>query len=342
MVTSAQGAPNVLLLSTGRADFTGLNEVRAAWPNCGVECNLRPIGGRKAAYRSTLSSGGAYLDTLDLLGLLNPTIVVVLGDRRESLAAAVAVTDWGRCKLAQLHAFEISGPNHPDSRRRWAITQLAQYAHCVPCVRPLQFSSLERTIVAGAPALAAADVAPPCFCTIDAVACFNPMPGEEKLALEVEKAAGMLSEKGLSVCRSSPGWDPGLGAFHGLTTGQCGNEGHIPAFGSGTCAGSQGRSPWLSLLKKARVMFGNSSSGLVEAPTCGTWVVNLGARQLGRAMGANVFQGPTNAEGIVRLVEELAARPMRFDGPNPYGGTSGAGVIARWLAKLAEEAYDAD
>jgi UDP-N-acetylglucosamine 2-epimerase len=46
-------------------------------------------------------------------------------------------------------------------------------------------------------------------------------------------------------------------------------------------------------------MLGNSSSGIIEAASLNTPVVNIGERQRGREVSANVIQVDNNAENIV-------------------------------------------
>ena len=53
---------------------------------------------------------------------------------------------------------------------------------------------------------------------------------------------------------------------------------------------SLGQQRYLSLLKNASVMVGNSSSGIIEAPAFQLPVVNIGDRQKGRIKDANVIE----------------------------------------------------
>jgi GDP/UDP-N,N'-diacetylbacillosamine 2-epimerase (hydrolysing) len=58
-------------------------------------------------------------------------------------------------------------------------------------------------------------------------------------------------------------------------------------------------------------MIGNSSSGLIEAPSFGLPVVNVGARQRGRLRGANVIDVEPSREDILRGIEAAQALPFR-------------------------------
>lgn len=63
---------------------------------------------------------------------------------------------------------------------------------------------------------------------------------------------------------------------------------------------SLGQVRYLSLLKNADIMVGNSSSGLVEAPSFELPVVNIGERQKGRIRARNVIDMPYCLEDAIR------------------------------------------
>jgi len=53
------------------------------------------------------------------------------------------------------------------------------------------------------------------------------------------------------------------------------------------------------LLKNAVCLIGNSSSGMIEAPSLMTWTVNIGDRQRGRERGNSVIDVPCIADAII-------------------------------------------
>lgn len=59
---------------------------------------------------------------------------------------------------------------------------------------------------------------------------------------------------------------------------------------------------YLSLMKLARVMVGNSSSGIIEAPSFGLPVVNVGTRQIGRQRAENVIDVPYDKGKIKKAI----------------------------------------
>jgi UDP-hydrolysing UDP-N-acetyl-D-glucosamine 2-epimerase len=91
---------------------------------------------------------------------------------------------------------------------------------------------------------------------------------------------------------------------------------------------------YLSLLRHADAMVGNSSSGLIEAPSFELPVVNIGSRQRGRLRGDNVIDTTTSREAILRgletaLTPEFRARLKGMR--NPYGDGYAAGRIVEVL-----------
>lgn len=66
-----------------------------------------------------------------------------------------------------------------------------------------------------------------------------------------------------------------------------------------------GMKKYLSAVKHAAFVLGNSSSGIIEAPTLGTPTVNIGDRQRGRLMGDTVVTCAPVAADIVRTIDEV-------------------------------------
>lgn len=86
---------------------------------------------------------------------------------------------------------------------------------------------------------------------------------------------------------------------------------------------SLGRVRYLSLLKHAAVMVGNSSSGIIEAPSFELPVVNIGERQAGRLRSANVIDVHGRDRGDISAAVDMALSKEYRDSlrglKNPYG-----------------------
>lgn len=95
------------------------------------------------------------------------------------------------------------------------------------------------------------------------------------------------------------------------------------------------RERYLKLLSRASALVGNTSSGLVEAPSFGTPFVNVGDRQKGRERGSNVVDvgyGKLEVLRGLRIAEgpEFPAEAGRM--VNPYGDGNAGERIAEILA----------
>jgi len=97
---------------------------------------------------------------------------------------------------------------------------------------------------------------------------------------------------------------------------------------------SLGQLKYLSLLKNAAVMVGNSSSGLIEAPSFELPVVNIGDRQLGRIRAENVLDvRECEIEPIAAAINKAIVPEMKksLQGlKNPYGeGCSSENIVEK-------------
>lgn len=78
---------------------------------------------------------------------------------------------------------------------------------------------------------------------------------------------------------------------------------------------------YLALIKYSQGLIGNSSSGLLEAPSCQVGTVNIGNRQKGRVRGESVIDVTTDTLDIVAGIEKLLSAEFQQQLPqmvNPY------------------------
>jgi GDP/UDP-N,N'-diacetylbacillosamine 2-epimerase (hydrolysing) len=96
------------------------------------------------------------------------------------------------------------------------------------------------------------------------------------------------------------------------------------------------RPAFLGLLRDAAVLVGNSSSGIIEAASFGTPVIDVGPRQAGRERGENVTTVPFRQADIRSALTRIwnNGKPLRFPKKNPYGRGDTARRIARVLANV--------
>lgn len=103
---------------------------------------------------------------------------------------------------------------------------------------------------------------------------------------------------------------------------------------------SLGMRRYLSALKYCKMVIGNSSSGLVEAPSFDIPTVNIGDRQRGRIKAESVIDCEPNKESIEKAMRE-AMRMSLGKIKNPYGdGETSRKVLAILQKVLFEENID--
>lgn len=83
------------------------------------------------------------------------------------------------------------------------------------------------------------------------------------------------------------------------------------------------RQDYLGILKNCKAIVGNSSSGLLEAPTFKTPAVNIGRRQYGRQQGKNVINAEFEETEIFNALQRALSKEFRenldLSCVNPYG-----------------------
>jgi UDP-hydrolysing UDP-N-acetyl-D-glucosamine 2-epimerase len=275
-----------------------------------------------------------------------PDLLVLLGDRLEMLAAAVAALPLA-IPVAHLHGGEVT-LGAIDEQARHALTKLAHLhfpAAEVYARRILQMGEEPwRVHCCGAPgldrfarlpALSRADLSRRVGLPLrrpTLLVTFHPVtlePGEAGIHSE-ELAAALEMVEGDAVITY-----PGADAAHEtvirrlelLAASRPGTR-LVPALGE--CV-------YGALLREADVMVGNSSSGLIEAPSFGLPAVNVGIRQEGRLRAANVIDvGPRRDEIAAGIRRALAPgfRESLRGLVNPYGDGRAAPRIAEVLASV--------
>ena len=275
-----------------------------------------------------------------------PDLLVLLGDRLEMLAAAVAALPLA-IPVAHLHGGEVT-LGVIDEQARHALTKLAHLhfpAAEVYARRILQMGEEPwRVHCCGAPgldrfarlpALSRADLSRRVGLPLrrpTLLVTFHPVtlePGEAGVHSE-ELAAALEMVEG-DVVITYPGADAAyetvINRLELLAASRPGTR-LVPALGEGGYG---------ALLREADVMVGNSSSGLIEAPSFGLPVVNVGNRQEGRLRAANVIDvGPHRDEIAAGIRRALAPgfRESLRGLVNPYGDGRAAPRIAEVLASV--------
>ena len=94
------------------------------------------------------------------------------------------------------------------------------------------------------------------------------------------------------------------------------------------------RNDFLGLLKNCGALVGNSSSGMIEASYFDTPVVNMGIRQKGREKGSNVIEVEDSINSIYSGILRAFKKQKKFHKRNLYGKGNSAAKIVRHLEKI--------
>jgi GDP/UDP-N,N'-diacetylbacillosamine 2-epimerase (hydrolysing) len=101
---------------------------------------------------------------------------------------------------------------------------------------------------------------------------------------------------------------------------------------------NMGSQKYLSLMRAAALMIGNSSSGFLEAPSLGIAVVNVGTRQQWRVRSENIidvdFDEAAIAAAVNRALNDVDFRRGLRACHNPYGDGHATERIVDVLLKL--------
>lgn len=284
----------------------------------------------------TKSIGLGTIGFADCFRRLRPDVLVVLGDRFEILAAAQAAM-IARIPIAHLHGGE-STFGLIDEAIRHAVTKMAHLHFVATEVygrRVIQMGEHpDRVFVHGTPGL-------------DHLTHMDWMSREElsrSLTLELGSPLFLVTYHPVTLDAGS------IEAMEALTTtldafpeasviftypnADTGGRALIERIeawvarnpGRATAAVSLGQRRYLSAMRLADVVIGNSSSGLTEAPALRRPTVNLGERQDGRLKADSVVDCPERSEDIVAAIRRALSPEMQgvLASLTPVYGESGA------------------
>lgn len=285
------------------------------------------------------------------LARLRPDIAVILGDRYEMLVAAT-VCLLRRIPVAHIHGGEVTEGAVDDAIR-----------HCITKMSALHFTSTEeyrrrviqlgedpeRVICVGAPGVEniknvklmdMAELQASLGISLDSpyvVATYHPVTLGNRTPREeiADFLIALDSFPNIKVIFTMPNSDPGAEPIRRAIEGYCKNSG-----GRCACFASLGMRRYLSLIAGAQAVIGNSSSGIIEAPSMRVPTLNIGARQQGRARSRSVIDCQSDAASIIAGIARALspeARRVAMEADNPYDrpGTAAAIFCALKSADLS-------
>ena len=297
-----------------------------------------------AAIAKSMARGTAGF--ADAFSRSRPDILVVLGDRFETHAAALAALPF-KIPVAHIHGGELTEGAIDDALRH-SMTKLSHlhFAATQEYGRRLIQMGEEpwRVTVSGCPSLDnLASVKRLTATALESrfglsvtsetlLVTFHPTTLEyEDTGRQTEELLAALQASGRPVVFTMPNADTGGRVIRERI------KRFLRAEPSAQAVESFGTEGYFSVLSLCTAMVGNSSSGLLEAPSFGLPVVNVGSRQRGRVRGANVIDVGYGrreiGDGIRRAADPVFRKSLQGLA-NPYGDGKASRLIVRKLAEV--------
>lgn len=286
------------------------------------------------------SAGRAVAKFAAALEQYRPDWLLLLGDRYEMLAAALAASFF-RIAVGHVHGGERSEGSLDESYRH-AITKLS-HLHFVSTEayrrRVIQLGEEPwRVHCTGAPALdALSDVPPLSRAQLEEqigipagpyLLCTYHGPSAIAPTTELDAMLAALEATELPIVFTSPGLDAGSATIRARLAE------FVAERPLCRLIDHAGFPLYPSLMAQATAMVGNSSSGIIEAATFRLPVVNIGERQRGRVAPANVLTCAGEQDAIARALSQAIAPAFRQSLAglqNPHWAGGAAPKIVRQL-----------
>jgi GDP/UDP-N,N'-diacetylbacillosamine 2-epimerase (hydrolysing) len=268
--------------------------------------------------RSRIKSASILLQNcIDIVSNFSPDLIIYPGDREDVIVGGLVGTYMG---IPTIHFFggDHSTDGNVDNPIRHATSKLSSLhfvTHESHKQRLISMGETEEKIyVVGNPALDKFINTP--IRTkrniLDQLGCskwdgdyalmiFHPIMGyEEKSGEFFEEILSVLKEKNIKTLVSYPNSDAGNRRIINVIDKYKNDENFY-------FYKNLDRITFINLFRNATFMIGNSSAGLLEAPTIPLGVVNVGERQKGRLAAENVIFVDQGKENIRRGIREVCS-----------------------------------
>lgn len=295
------------------------------------------------------SMGLGVLGFADALARLTPDVLIILGDRFEALAAAQTAMIL-RIPVLHLHGGEITEGAYDDAIRH-AITKLS-YLHATATEeyrrRVIQLGEAPQR-VSNVGAIGLDHFKRGNFMSVDELAASLKFPLRKPYAVVTYHPVTLAAEEPegafqalldalerfqqLQIILTYPNADDGGRRIIPLLEAYAAKQPQrilaIP---------SLGRVRYLSAIKHAAVVIGNSSSGIIEVPSMDVPTVNIGMRQKGRLAAKSVLHCDADSGSIQQAIAKALNREYKSADEkihNPYGQGDASRQVIQMLKSLS-------
>lgn len=301
------------------------------------------------------SMGVAMIGYADALGNLRPDLIIILGDRYEMLALASSAAIM-KIPIAHLHGGEVTEAAYDDAIRH-AITKMSH----------IHFAATEtyrkRIIQLGEDPDRVFNVGAIGIDNIQQLKLLSKETLEKELNIQFKAFNYQVtfhpatldeesSEKQFAVLLDAI--EQQENSFFIFTKANADTNGRVinkmideyvaqhPY--KAAAFTSLGTLRFLSVLKICDAIIGNSSSGLLEAPSLQTATINIGDRQRGREQAATVINVNVNVDSIsnaIRLTQSETFQSQLQSVSSPYGTGGVTKRIMEALRKIKPRQFGA-
>lgn len=302
----------------------------------------------------TKSMGVGLIGFADAFSYLNPDVIIILGDRYEAFAAAAAAMIY-KIPIVHLHGGETT-EGAIDEAIRHAITKMS-YLH---------FTSTEeyrnRVIQLGEAPERVFNVGALGVENINSLVLLEKEELEQQLQFQVNKNTVVVTYHPVTLENETS-----KEQFQNLmkvlskntklkmifTKSNSDTNGRIINYmiddfviknrNRAIAFTSMGQLRYLSTLKYCGAVIGNSSSGIIEAPSFHIPTVNIGDRQKGRTRAASVIDCEYDCRGIEKAIEKAFEEEFikkLKDIKNPYEGTHTSEMIMTVLKDYLAQGFN--
>ena len=290
------------------------------------------------------SIGLGLIGFADALNKLNPDLIVVLGDRFE-IFSAVSAAHVARIPVAHLHGGETTEGSIDEAFRhsitkmahlhfvaaepyRRRVMQLGECPESIFLVGGLGVDSIKRLHLLDKKTLE--NTLTLKFYTKNLLITFHPVTLEKETSEDQMKEllAALSTLKDTQLIFTLPNADTDSRVLIKLI------ENFVREHDNAHIYFSLGQLLYLSLLAQCDGMVGNSSSGLIEAPSLNKGTINIGDRQRGRLQAKSVINCEPKRRNIINAFKKLYSiefQEILKETKNPYGDGGASEKILKVL-----------
>ena len=309
-----------------------------------IHAKIKMIPSGNTPYDMSVSLGKGIVGFSKIFKKIKPDLNIVLGDRDEALASALAASHMN-IPNAHIHGGEIS--QGIDEYNRHAITKISNIHFAATKKskeRIIKMGENRRNVIlTGSPSIDEikmskisskhelekkylVDLDKPLFLLIQ-----HPVTTEfEKSDLQIKITLDALSKLKNQTIAILPNSDAGNEQIINqlrIFSKKCNFLKVFP---------NLPRNDYLGFLRHCSALIGNSSSGLIEGSYLHTPVVNIGIRQLGREKDVNVIDVPIFSKSLIlnALKKSLKKKNKKIKNSSIYGTGNASKKIVQYLETI--------